>query len=325
MDQPAEKFNPDRDRENCQTESLLERALNAPPRFSRRRFLATSTTASLAFALASQPGRLSADGTATESSGSNGDNPSNTGQPWTIKFVGASKGDGAYNGPECLEFNWKRAVGTLPSGMPYLLIVSWRLKPSCFIQGIGKKQNSWRYRLELLAQLRTNPGPRPNPLPEGAEEYMVVNGQYYQILLLDAGGSEGGNIDIQVDKDVTPMTCVLTLANDVNDSEEVDINGTRVILVLHAKVNPGIHTPAARAGTLQVQVVMGAGVSATPIPKAGSKVDWGLELKLSPVPVKLTFKGGSPPQSSYTDGVSTSFLSTFQAVLGAPDYSCSFP
>lgn len=54
---------------------MLERALNAPPRFSRRRFLATSTTASLAFTLASQPGRLSAQVPATQSSGSNGSNP----------------------------------------------------------------------------------------------------------------------------------------------------------------------------------------------------------------------------------------------------------
>lgn len=66
---------------------MLERALNAPPRFSRRRFLATSSTASLAFALASQPERLSAEGTATESSGSNGGNPN------TVVYAGYLKSD----------------------------------------------------------------------------------------------------------------------------------------------------------------------------------------------------------------------------------------
>ena len=52
MIQSADKCNPDR--ESCQTESMLERALNAPSRFSRRRFLGTSGAASLGFLLALQ-------------------------------------------------------------------------------------------------------------------------------------------------------------------------------------------------------------------------------------------------------------------------------
>lgn len=51
---------------------MLERALNAPPRFSRRRFLASGSLASLAVSLAMQPRRLEAngDGGSTEGSGS---------------------------------------------------------------------------------------------------------------------------------------------------------------------------------------------------------------------------------------------------------------
>ncbi len=65
---------------------MLERALNAPPRFSRRRFLATSTTASLAFALASQPERLSAQAASTETSGSGGGSANNVNYAGYLKF-----------------------------------------------------------------------------------------------------------------------------------------------------------------------------------------------------------------------------------------------
>ena len=43
MVQSADKCNPDS--HCCQTESMLERTLNAPSRFSKKRFLATSGTA----------------------------------------------------------------------------------------------------------------------------------------------------------------------------------------------------------------------------------------------------------------------------------------
>jgi hypothetical protein len=58
MIQPADKCNPER--ESCQTGSMLERALNAPPRFSRRRFLATSGFTGLAVVISVQPRLLHA-------------------------------------------------------------------------------------------------------------------------------------------------------------------------------------------------------------------------------------------------------------------------
>ena len=49
---------------------MLERALNAPPRFSRRRFLASGSLASLAVSLAMQPRRLDANGGGGSAEGS---------------------------------------------------------------------------------------------------------------------------------------------------------------------------------------------------------------------------------------------------------------
>ena len=319
MTQARYSHNPDRECVCCQTESMLERALNAPPRFSRRRFLATSATASLAFTLASQPGRLSADGTATESSGSNGGNPNTqqTSEPWTVKLSAINPGDGANKGPDANAFNWKRLVGTTKGGMQYLLTVRWRLEPECFVNGVNKRQDSWQYRLNLLAQLRTGPITTPSPLPAGAEEYMVVDGLYYSNLLLDAG-EEGGDMNYQVDKSTTHMKCVLTTANVVNDREEKTVNGKKLILILKATFTPVL---GHEAGTLPVAATIAASVIETATNSLLSK--WGIEFAATPF--KVTFGGESPAPSDYTEVVSTSCTCTFQAVSGAPNYSCVLP
>ena len=202
-----------------------ELALTAPPPFSRRQFLATSTTASMAFTLASQPGRLSAQAPTTERSGRN---PRNTGQPWTIKLPASGKAAGANDRAESLEFKGKQAAGTRPSGKPCLLVVSWCLTPGCFIPGITENRDRRRSNAELLAQVRVDPGPKQN-LPQGYADSMTHDDELYRTVLLNAGGAENGNIDVKIDKDTTPMTCGPTLANDGGVSGKYDIDGKRMV------------------------------------------------------------------------------------------------
>jgi hypothetical protein len=301
---------------------MLERALNAPPRFSRRRFLATSTTTSLAFALASQPGRLSADGTATESSGSNGDNPSNTGQPWTIELNVLSKGDGTNDGPDQLAFNWRVVEGTTKGGTAYLLAVRWRLEPECFVGGVGKKQDEWTYKLNALAQVRVDPIAAPVPLPPGAEKYMVANGKYYSALLLDAQG----DMYFKIIKSPSGMKCVLASANTVSDREEKIVNGKKFLLILEATHLPTLHSSAASNEVLPVLAHIGASVIETKV--NSDSIKFKLTLKPSLVdllPAEVSFENQPPPSSDYSNKVETKSIATFVAKLGSPDCNCALP
>jgi hypothetical protein len=305
MNQPSIFRESQSKNEMCETDSPRELAQTAPPPFSRRQFLATSTTA--AFSLASQHGSLSAQAPSTENNGTNGSNPNTQkiNEPWTIMLSAINPVDGENNGADKNAFNWKRLVGKTKAGTPYLLVVRWCLEPECFLDGINKRQDSWQWRLRLLAQLRTGPTARPSPLPAGAEEYMVVGGLYYSHLLLDAG-DEGGNMLFQVDKSTIYMNCVLSSGNDVNDKEQKDVKGKKLTLHLSARFSPEF---AHEAGTLPVKATIAALLVESAITSSHSK--WG---------VKRIFRA-----SDYTTQIETSFSATFKAVSGAPDYSCALP
>ena len=187
-----------------------------------------------------------------------------TSTDFAIKMDGADKADGMnnqtennQNGRHCNGFNWKQSQLNI-NGVSHLLTIRWKLRqnpkfPTDYVNKIAHE--SWEFEYEFLAQLRAVQNPSAQK-PQGWEPYMDYAGQFYDLVLADAGASSGsgssGLSTLSVTKvsywDDKSVRRIKAVAGDISASHEftpVDGSGNpapkpqrKYTLVLEVRVKP---------------------------------------------------------------------------------------